>query len=64
MYKAEVKNVMEFFIDNTIVAAGDRVLQRSVGIAMDMKCAFILADLFFYPSGAEFIFKTLKLLLL
>jgi hypothetical protein len=40
--------MLEFFIDNTIVMFGERVLKQAVGIPMSTHCAPQLANLFLY----------------
>ena len=58
--EVEIKNMLEFLIDNIFVVFGDQVFQQSVGIPMGTNCAPLLADLFLYSYEAEFIQKLLR----
>ena len=57
--EVDIKNMLEFLIDNIFVVFGDQVFQQSVGIPMGTNCAPLLADLFLYSYEAEFIQRLL-----
>ena len=52
--------MLEFLIDNIFVMFGGRVFQQTVGIPKGTHCAPLLADLFLYSYGADFIQGLLK----
>jgi hypothetical protein len=57
--KVDIKNMLEFLIDNIYVVVRGQVFQLSVGIPMGTNCARLLANLFLYSYEAEFIQKLL-----
>jgi hypothetical protein len=58
--KADIFNMLEFVIDNIFVIFGGRVFQQTVGIPMGTNCVPLLADLFRYSYGPDFIQGLLK----
>ena len=58
--EVDIKNMLEFLIDNIFVMFGDQVFQQTVGIPMGTNCAPLLADLFLYSYEADFIQKLLN----
>jgi hypothetical protein len=57
--EVEIKKMLEFLIDNIYVVVGGQVFQQSFGIPIGKNCARLLANLFLYSYGAEFIHKLL-----
>ena len=51
---------MEHLIDNIFVGFGGRIFRQTVGIPIETNCAPLLADLFSYSYGAEFIQGLMK----
>ena len=58
--ETDIFNILEVSIDNIFVMFGRRVFQQKVGIPMGTNCAPLLADLFLYSYGADFIQGLLK----
>ncbi|XP_055999510.1 uncharacterized protein LOC130047876 [Ostrea edulis] len=58
--KVEIKNVLEFLIDNIFVVFGNQVFQQSVGVPMGTNCVHLLTYLFVYSYEAEIIPKRLR----
>jgi hypothetical protein len=52
--------MLELLIDNIFVMFGGRVFQQTVGIPKGTNSAPLLADLFLYSYGADFIQGLLK----
>ena len=57
---ADVKKMLEYLIDNIFVEFGGRIFQQTIGIPMGTNCAPLLADLFLYSYGAEFVQSLLQ----
>ena len=53
----DITNMIEFLVDNIFVVfgGGGEVFQQIVGMPMGTNCALLLADIFQYSYGAEFI---------
>jgi len=51
--EVDIKNMLEFLIDNIFVVFGDQVFQQSVGIPMGTNCTPLLADLFLYSYDSK-----------
>jgi hypothetical protein len=58
--ETDIFNMLEFVIDNIFVIFGGRVFQQTVGIPMGTNCVPLLADLFRYSYGPDFIQGLLK----
>jgi hypothetical protein len=59
-FKANIKGMLGFLVDNIYVVFGDQVLQQSVGIPIGTNCAPLLADLLSYSYETEFVQKLLQ----
>jgi hypothetical protein len=58
--ETDIFNMLELLIDNIFVMFGGRVFQQTVGIPKGTNSAPLLADLFLYSYGADFIQGLLK----
>ena len=58
--ETDIFNMHEFLNDNIFAMFGGCVFQQTVSIPMGINCASILADLFLYSHGADFIQGLLK----
>ena len=52
--------MIELLVDNIYVRFGGQLFQQMVGIPMGTNCAPLLADLFLYSYGNEFLDKLIK----
>ena len=52
--------MIEFLVDNIYVGFGGQLFRQMVGIPMGAGCAPLLADLFLYSCGNEFLDKLIK----
>ena len=52
--------MLEYLMDNVFVESGERIFQQTIDIPIGTNCAPLLADLFLYPNGAEFVQSLLK----
>ena len=52
--------MINFLIDNIFVECGVEVFQQVIGIPIGTNCAPLLADIFLYSYGAEFIQTLIK----
>ena len=53
-------SVLEFLIDGIFVSFGETLFQRVVGMPVGAGCAPLLADLFLYSCGSEFLQKLVR----
>jgi len=53
-------SMINFLIDNIFVEIGGRIFQQTVGIAMEINCSRLLADLFLHSYEAEFVQELLR----
>ena len=57
---ADVIKMLEYLIDNIFVELGGRIFQQTIDIPMGTNCKPLLADLFLYSYGAEFVQSLLQ----
>jgi hypothetical protein len=55
-----VISVLEFLIDGIFISFGETLFQRVVGMPVGAGCAPLLADLFLYSCGSEFLQKLVR----
>ena len=61
MYTADnICKMIEFLIDNIFVQFGGRIFLQVIGIPVGTNCALLLADLFLYSYGNEFLDNMIK----
>ena len=51
----DIINFLEFIVNNIFVVFAEKVFQQIIGIPIGTNCAPLLADIFLYSYGAEFI---------
>ena len=56
----DICKTIEFLVDNIYVRFGGQLFRQMVGIPMGTNCAPLLADLFLYSYGNEFLDKLIK----
>ena len=53
-------SVLEFLIDGIFISFGETLFQQVVGMPVGAGCAPLLADLFLYSCGSEFLQKLVR----
>ena len=51
----DIITMLEFLVDNMFVVFARKVFQLTFSIPMDTNCALLVADIFLYSYGADFI---------